>query len=102
MSQLIALHTIILMTVVTSVMGAVCILKGSKIFDLRISTRNFMYVGACCAMGLGFLGATICVVSLSFPQWNYVAATILCVIGVFATAHLFVDLSDRLRILKRC
>jgi len=101
MSQLIALHTIILMTVVTSVMGAVYILKGSKIFDLRISTRNFMYVGACCSMCLGFIGATACAGQIVPTQWHYVAATILCSIGVFATAHLFVDLSDRLRILKR-
>ena len=101
MYQLIALHTIILMTVVTSAMGVVYILKGSKIFDLRINTRNFMYVGSCCAMCLGFLGATVCVAQLLPTQWHYIAATTLCVIGVFASAHLTIDLSDRLRIVKQ-
>ena len=96
-----ALQTIVLMTVVTSAMGAVCILRGSKIFDLRIRTRNFMYVGSCCAMCLGFLGAALCVGSLVITQWHYVAATSLFAVGVFASAHIAVDLSDRLRILRR-
>lgn len=101
MYQLIALNTIILMTVVTSVMGAAFVLKGSQIYDLRIRTRNFMYVGSCCAMCIGFLGATTCLLLLETTAWHYLAATTLCAIGLFATAHLFVDLNDRLRILKR-
>jgi len=101
MYQQIALNTIILMTVVTSVIGAVCVLRGSKIYELRISTRNFMSVGSCCAMCLGFLGATTCLLMLETTVLHYVAATALCALGLFATAHLFVDLNDRLRILKR-
>jgi hypothetical protein len=101
MFYLIALHAMIFMTVVVSTMGTIYILKGSQIFDLKISTRNFMYVGACTAMCFGFLGATVCINSSVTTLWHYVAATILCIIGVFATAHISVDLSDRLRILKR-
>lgn len=91
----------IFMTVVTSVMGATCLLRGSKIFDLRVTTRNFMYIGACCAMSSGFFGAIYCAGLQAPTLGHYVSATALFTIALFATAHIVVDLSDRLRILKR-
>ena len=101
MFQLVALHALIFMTVVTSVMGATCLLRDTHIFDLKLTTRNFMAIGACCAMSAGFLGANFCA-GLQMPTlWNYAAATLLFAIGLFATAHIVVDFSDRLRILKR-
>lgn len=101
MLYLIVLLATVFMAIVTSAIGATCILRGSQIYDLKISIRNFMYIGACCAMVLGFLGATVCIESLVITHWHYVCASILSCIGVFATAHISVDLSDRLRILKR-
>lgn len=101
MFQWIALYVIILLAAVTIVTGAVCHLRGSHLSDLRTRTRNFMYVGACCAMCLGFIGATACLGALMKTPLHYAGATILSVVGVIATIHLFADLSDRLRILKR-
>ena len=78
MLQLIAMHSIIAMTVVTSVMGAICLWRGLKIFDLSISTRNFMYIGACCAMIFGIFAATYCVGQLITTGWHYLLTYQFC------------------------
>lgn len=101
MFQLIAMHALIFMTIVTSVMGAICLWRGSKIFDLSISTRNFMHIGACCAMVFGIFAATYCVGQLVTTVWDYVAAIVLCAISLFATSHIVVDLGDRLSVDKQ-
>ncbi len=101
MFELSALYLIIFMSAVTSLMGAKYIVSGAHIFDLRITTRNFMHIGACCAMTFGFLAATYSIGLQTTTLWHYLAATALCVIGLFATAHIVIDLSDRLRIDKR-
>lgn len=101
MFQLIAMHAMLFITITTSIMGAGYLLRGAQIFDLRITTRNFMYVGASCAMATGFLGATVSAGQQVTTLWHYAAAAVLALIGLCATAHMTVDLSDRLRILKR-
>ena len=101
MVQLVALHAMLFMTVVTSVMGTIYLLRGSRIVDLKLTTRNFMYLGACCAMTSGFLGANLSAGQQMPTLWNYVAACALIIIGLFATAHIVVDLSDRLSMLKQ-
>jgi hypothetical protein len=57
-------------------------LRGTHIFNLKLTTRNFMSIGACCAMSAGFLGANFCA-GLQMPTLeNYVAATALFAIGL--------------------
>lgn len=101
MVQLITLCAMISGAILTSIMGAILIFKGVQIFDLQIRTRNFMYVGACCAMVLGFIGASVFGNRGLAELWHLGAATICAVVGIFATAHISIDLSDRLRIVKR-
>ena len=100
MFELVSLHVMVFVTLVTSVAGAICILKGMKIFNLSIGIRNLMYVGACCAMVFGFLGLTVCAETIMMTKWHYIAMPVLAVFGVCAFAHIAVDLSDRLKILK--
>lgn len=101
MINLVLFHAIVFMAIIASVMGAVSILRGLRIFDLKINTRNFMYVGACCAMCFGIIGAVVCLESLLMTKWHYIAAALLSVVGISATIHLSVDFSDRLRISTR-
>ena len=101
MVQLIALHVMIFWAILTVVMGTTLVLKGARVFDLKIRTRNFMYVGACCAMALGFIGASVFLNIQLAELWHLGAATLCAVVGTFATAHISIDLSDRLRIVKR-
>jgi len=101
MFQLIAIYALLFMTIVTSVMGAIYLMRGSRIFELKLTTRNFMYIGACCAMTSGILGANLSAGQQMPTLWNYVLAFVLILVGLVATAHIVVDLSDRLAILKR-
>ncbi len=96
MFELVAMHVMIFTTILTSVVGAVCIFRGRSVSSLGINARNIMYIGACCAMCFGFLGAAFCLGSLAVTQWHLMATVILCIVGLFATAHISVDLSHRL------
>jgi len=102
MFQLIALHTILFVSLVTSVMGALCILRKLKIVDLQTGGRNFMSLGALCAMPFGFIGATTCLTTPGATPLHYLAATMLCIVGLCACVHIYLDLFDRLNILKLC
>ncbi len=101
MFELFFFHVVVFMTLVTSGMGAVCILRRLKIFELRSGGRNFMAAGALCAMPFGFIGATACVNLGAATPSHYLAAVGLGVIGLCATTHIYLDLFDRVSILKR-
>ena len=98
MFELLAMHVMIISTIITSVIGAFCILRRMRIFNLNISTRNLMYAGACCTMSFCFLGTAYCLGSLVMTTWHVVVAIVFTLVGMCATAHLSVDLGDRLRI----
>lgn len=101
MVYLVLFHVMVFAAIIASVMGAASILRGLRIFDLKINTRNFMYVGACCAMCFGIIGAVVCLESLMMTKWHFVAATLLGLVGFCAIVHLSLDFSDRLRITAR-
>jgi len=102
MLQIVALHAIIFVSIMTSFMGAICVLRKLKLVDLHTSGRNFMIFGALCAMPFGFIGATTCLNTMAAGPLHYLGAAVLCVVGLCATAHLYLDLFDRLNILKPC
>jgi hypothetical protein len=101
MVYLVLFHVMVFVAIVASAMGAISILRGLNIFDLKSNSRNFLYLGSFCAICFGFLGATVCIESLLMTQWHYLAAALLGTLGVTATIHLCVDLSDRLSISAR-
>lgn len=100
MFELVSLHVMVFVTLLTSVVGAICVMRGKRIFHLSIRVRNLLYVGACCAMVFGFLGLTVCAETIMMTKWHVVAMPVLAIFGVCAFAHIAVDLSDRLKILK--
>jgi len=102
MLQLIALHAIIFVSIITSFTGAFCILRKLELVELHASGRNFMIFGALCAMPFGFIGATTCLNAMAPTPLHYLTAALLSVIGLCATAHIYLDLFDRLNILKAC
>ncbi|PLY02662.1 MAG: hypothetical protein C0624_07950 [Desulfuromonas sp.] len=102
MLQAISLHAIFFVSIITSVMGAICVLRKLKIVELQASGRNFMILGALCAMPFGFVGATTCLNMQAVTPLNYLAAAGLCIVGLCATVHIYLDLFDRLNILKMC
>ena len=99
MFELSALYVMVSVTFVTSAIGAFYLFRRVPLINLNITTRNFMYAGACCAMSFGFLGAAYCVGSFIMTPWHVVAAVSLVLVGICATAHVSVDLGERLRIL---
>lgn len=96
MFELVAMHVMIFITLGTSLVGMVCLLRKLEICQLQLNLRNLMYAGACCAMCFGFIGASYCLGSLVLTPWHYLAAAVMVVVGLFATAHISVDLSARL------
>ena len=100
MFELVSLHVMVFVTLLTSAVGAFYVMKGKKIFELSNGARNLLYVGACCAMVFGFLGLTVCAETIMMTKWHFIAMPVLAVIGLFAFAHITVDLSDRLKIMR--
>jgi predicted tellurium resistance membrane protein TerC len=98
MFYIVAIVGMTLSCLATLTLIAVCILIGIGIDELSMSTRTLMYIGACCGMVLGFLGSSTLLGSIVHIPQHYLWAAVLFSGGLAATAHIALDLNERLNI----